>query len=119
MIATPSVRHLQKLDELINRVVREAELIHDYVELRFHGGLVLKLNDVVELDGAVLSNSPVGRTLLASLIGRAVSDVARASDQLVLRFRGGSMLTMHLLPQSLPVHEALVLSRAMPNELPV
>jgi hypothetical protein len=29
------------------------------------------------------------------------------------------MLTMHLLPQSLPVHEALVLSRAMPNELPV
>jgi len=26
---------------------------------------------------------------------------------------------MHLLPQSLPLHEALVLSRPMRNELPV
>lgn len=118
MTATPAVRHLQKLDELINRVAREAELIHDYVELRFHGGLVLKLNDVVKLDGAALSNSPVGRTLLASLIGRAVSDVARAADQLVLRFRGGQTLTMSLLPQSLHLHEALVLYRPMPAELP-
>jgi hypothetical protein len=116
--ATPSVRHLQKLEALINRVVREAELIHDYVELRFHGGLVLRLNDVVVLDGAVLSNSPVGRTLLASLIGRAVSDVARAADQLVLRFRGGSMLSMSLLPQSLQLHEALVLYRPMPLGMP-
>ena len=51
MTATLAVRHLQQLEELINRVVREAELIHDYVELRFHGGLVLKLNNVVELGG--------------------------------------------------------------------
>lgn len=36
--ATVPVRHLQRLDELINRVVRDAELIHDYVQLRFHGG---------------------------------------------------------------------------------
>lgn len=96
MIATPAVRHLQQLEQLINRVVREAELIHDYVELRFHGGLVLKLNNAIELDGAALSNSPAGRTLLASLIGRAVSDVARVADELVVSFRRGSTLTMNL-----------------------
>ena len=102
MTATPSVRHLQKLDELINRVVREAELIHDYVELRFHGGLVLKLNNVVELGGAALSNSAAGRTLLASIVGRTVGDVARAADRIVLNFRGGATLTMNL--QSLAPH---------------
>jgi hypothetical protein len=118
MTATLAVRHLQQLEELINKVVREAELIHDYVELRFHGGLVLKLNNVVELGGAALSNSPAGRTLLASLIGRSVSDVARAADQLVLSFRGGSTLTMSLLPRSLHLPEALVLYRPMPAELP-
>jgi hypothetical protein len=103
VIATGPVRHLQQLDELINKVVREAELIHDYVELRFHGGLVLRLNNTVELDGATLSNSPTGRTLLASLVGRAVSDVARAADEIVLNFRGGAILTMSL--QS-PSHSA-------------
>ena len=61
MTATPAVRHLQRLDELINRVVRDADLIHDYVQLRFHGGLVLTLNNGVELDGQLLSNSPAGR----------------------------------------------------------
>ena len=100
MTATPAVRHLQQLDELINRVVREAELIHDYVELRFHGGLVLTLNNAVELDGQPLSNSPAGRTLLASIVGRSVSDVARAADRIVLSFRGGSTLTMSLQPQA-------------------
>ncbi len=111
MTATPSVRHLKKLEELINRVVREAELIHDYVELRFHGGLVLTLNNVVELDGQALSNSPAGRTLLASLIGRAVNDVARAADRLVVNFRGGSTLSMSLQPQAWHSTEALTLSR--------
>jgi hypothetical protein len=100
VIATGPVRHLQQLDELINKVVREAELIHDYVELRFHGGLVLRLNNTVELDGATLSNSPTGRTLLASLVGRAVSDVARAADEIVLNFRGGAILTMSLQSSS-------------------
>ena len=109
VIATGPVRHLQQLDELINKVVREAELIHDYIELRFHGGLVLRLNNTVELDGATLSNSPTGRTLLASLVGRAVSDVARAADEIVLNFRGGATLTMSLQSPSHPV-EALKLS---------
>jgi hypothetical protein len=118
MTVAPSVRHLQQLEQLINRVVREAELIHDYVELRFHGGLVLRLNNRVELEGAALSNSPAGRTLLASLIGRAVSDVERAADQLVLNFRGGSILTMSLQPQSQHLHEALRLYRPIPTELP-
>ena len=104
MTATPTVRHLRQLEELINRVVREAELIHDYVELRFHGGLVLRLNNTVELDGAALSNSPVGRTLLAALMGRAVSDVERVADDLVLNFRGGCTLTMSL--QSAASHGA-------------
>jgi hypothetical protein len=104
MTATPTVRHLRQLEELINRVVREAELIHDYVELRFHGGLVLRLNNAVELEGATLSNSPAGRTLLASLIGRAVSDVERAADDLVLNFRGGCTLMMSL--QSAASHGA-------------
>jgi hypothetical protein len=116
MTATPPVRRLQQLEQLINRVVREAELIHDYVELRFHGGLVLKLNNAVELDGAVLSNSPAGRTLLASLMGRAVSDVERAADDLVLNFRGGSRLTMNLPPHSQSLHEALILERPMRTE---
>ena len=105
-----TVRHLQQLDELINRVVREAELVHDYVQLRFHGGLVLTLNNPVELDEQPLSNSPAGRTLLARLVGRAVSDVARAADQLVLNFRGGSLLTMTLQPPTWPAPEALTLT---------
>ena len=105
--ATVTVRRLQHLDELINRVVREAELIHDYIELRFHGGLTLTLNNSVELDGQVLSNSAGCRTLLASLIGRAVSDVARAADQLVVNFRGGSTLTMSLQPQAWHSRDAL------------
>ena len=41
--AVDAVRHLRQLDALINRVVRDADLIHDYVQLRFHGGLVLML----------------------------------------------------------------------------
>jgi len=110
MTATPAVRHLQQLDGLINRVVREAELIHDYVQLRFHGGLVLTLNNPVELDGQPLSNSPAGRTLLASLVGRAVSDVARAADRLVLNFRGGSMLAMSLQPATWHSPDALLLT---------
>lgn len=111
MTATPAVRHLQHLEELINRVVREAELIHDYIQLCFHGGLMLTLNNVVELNGQALSNSPAGRTLLASLIGRAVNDVARAADRLVVHFRGGSTLSMSLQPQAWHSHEALTLSR--------
>jgi hypothetical protein len=105
------VRHLQQLDELINAVVREAELIHDYVQLRFHGGFVLTLHNAVELDGQALSNSPAGRTLLASLIGRAVNDVARAADDLVMNFRGGSTLRMGLQPQAWDSRAALVLRR--------
>jgi hypothetical protein len=99
MTATPAVRHLQQLDELITRVVREAELIHDYVQLRFHGDIVLTLNNVVELDGQRLANSPAGRTLLASIVGRTVGDVARAADRIVLNFRGGPTLTMALQSQ--------------------
>jgi hypothetical protein len=110
MTATPAVRHLQKLDELINRVVREAELVHDYIQLRFHGGLVLTLNNAVELDGHALANSAAGRTLLASLIGRAVNDVARAADQFVVNFRGGSRLTMSLQPRGWHSPQALELA---------
>lgn len=109
--ATVPVRHLRKLDELINRVVRDAELIHDYVQLRFHGGWVLRLNNAVALDAQILSNSAAGRTLLASLIGRAVNDVERAADQLVVNFRGGSTLTMSLQPQAWHSPRALTLSR--------
>lgn len=117
MTATPAVRHLQRLDELINAVVREAELIHDYVQLRFHGGLVLTLNNAVELDGQVLSNSAAGRILLASIVGRAVNDVARAADQIVLNFRGGSALTMSLQPSAWHSPEALTLERPSASTL--
>lgn len=111
MTATPAVRHLQQLEELINRVVRDAELIHDYVQLRFHGGLVLTLNNAVELDGRLLCNSSAGRIVLASIVGRAVNDVARAADQIVLNFRGGSALTMGLQQPVWHSREALVLRR--------
>lgn len=110
--ATVAVRHLQQLNELINRVVCEAELIHDYIELRFHGGLVLTLNNTVELDGQLLSNSPAGRIVLASTVGRTVNDVARAADQIVLNFRGGPALTMSLQPQTWHSRDALALQRA-------
>ena len=109
--ATVPVRHLQQLDQLINRVVCDAELIHDYVQLRSREGAVLKLNNAVELDGQLLSNSPAGRIELASVIGRAVNDVARAADQFVVNFRGGSTLTMSLQPPTWHPHEALVLER--------
>jgi hypothetical protein len=39
-----------------------------------------------------------------------VSDAARAADQLVLNFRGGSMLTMTLQPPTWPAPEALTLT---------
>ena len=110
MTATPAVRHLQQLDELINAVVREAELIHDYVQLRFHGGAVLTLNNAVALDGQLLSNSAAGRIALAAIVGRSVNDVARAADQIVLNFRGGSALTMNLQPAAWHSPEALKLS---------
>ena len=110
MTVAPAVRHLQQLDELITRVVREAELIHDYVQLRFHGGIVLTLNNSVELDGQRLSNSPAGRILLASIVGRTVGDVAREADRIVLNFRGGPTLTMSLMSESSHSTEAFQLS---------
>jgi hypothetical protein len=91
--------------------VREADLIHDFVQLRFHGGLVLTLNNAVELDGQLLANSPAGRIALASIVGRAVNDVARAADQIVVNFRGGSTLTMSLQPSQRRSPEAIRLSR--------
>lgn len=108
---TTAVRHLQQLEELINKIVREAELIHDYVELRFHGGLVLTLNNRVELDGQPLSNSSAGRIALASIVGRTVNDVARAADQIVLNFPSGPTLTMTLQAAAGHFPEALTLSR--------
>jgi hypothetical protein len=105
------VRHLRQLDALINGVVREADLIHDYVQLRFHGGLMLTLNNAVELDGQPLANSPAGRIVLASIVGRAVNDVARAADQIVLSFRGGLALTMNLHAPTMHGREALTLAR--------
>ena len=107
--APDPVRHLQQLEELINKVVREAELIHDYIELRFHGGLVLKLNNAVELEGQRLTNSPSGRILLASIVGRTVGDVVRAADRIVVNFRGGATLTMDLQSPAPPVNEPLKL----------
>ncbi|HEX4972852.1 MAG TPA: hypothetical protein VFV69_17490 [Steroidobacteraceae bacterium] len=109
---TAAVRHLQQLDALINRVVREADLIHDYVQLRFHGGLVLTLNNAVELAGQLLANSPAGRIALASIVGRAVNDVERAADQIVVNFRGGSALTMSLHASDCHSREALTLTRS-------
>jgi len=97
-----AVRRLQQLDQLVNAVVRDAELIHDYVQLSFHGDSALTLNNTVKLDGQPLSNSPSGRTLLASLVGRAVIDVARDADELVVNFRGGPALTMSLKPPAWP-----------------
>lgn len=114
---TTAVRHLQQLDQLINKVVREAELVHDHIQLRFHGDIVLTLYNVVELEGRALSNSPAGRTLLASIVGRTVTDVARAADRIVVDFRGGSTLTMSLQTDSLHASAPLTMSRVfkMPN----
>ena len=105
------VRHLQQLDELINRVVREADLIHDYVQLRFHGGLMLTLNNAVKLDGQPLANSSAGRIVLAAIVGRTVNDVSRAADQIIVNFRGGLALTMSLQTPTLHGREALTLAR--------
>jgi len=109
--APAPVRHLQQLDELINKVVREAELIHDYVQLRFHGDMVLTLNNAVELDGHALANSPSGRTLLGSTVGRTVGDVAREADRIVLNFRSGPTLAMSLQSSASHPVEPLKLSR--------
>jgi hypothetical protein len=110
MSATPAVRHLQQLDELITKVVREADVIRDYVQLRFHGDVVLTLHNVVELDGQRLTNSASGRILLASVVGRMVNDVARAADRIVLNFRDGPTLTMSLQSPASSTTEALQLS---------
>jgi hypothetical protein len=110
MNATPAVRHLQQLDELITKVVREADLIRDYVQLRFHDDVVLTLHNAVELDGQRLTNSASGRTLLASVVGRMVNDVARAADRIVVSFRDGPALTMSLQSSPSSATEALQLS---------
>jgi hypothetical protein len=96
MSATPAVRHLQQLDELITKVVREADLIRDYVQLRFHDDVVLTLHNAVELDGHRLANM--------------VNDVARAADRIVVNFRDGPTLTMSLQSPASPTVEALQLS---------
>ena len=110
MNASRAVRHLQQLDELITKVVREADVIRDYVQLCFHGELVLTLHNEVELDGQRVTNSPAGRTLLASVVGRMVNDVARAADRIVVSFRDGPTLTMSLQSASSPAIEVLQLS---------
>ena len=79
-------------------------------EVCFHGGLVLTLNNAVELDGQLLANSPAGRIALAAIVGRTVNDVARAADQIVLNFRGGLTLTMSLQPPTLHARDALTLA---------
>ena len=56
--------------------------------------------------------------LLASLIGRAVNDVARAADQLVVNFRGGSLLTMSLQPATWHANDALTLIRSANSVTP-
>ncbi|HKU13323.1 MAG TPA: hypothetical protein VJQ52_02955 [Steroidobacteraceae bacterium] len=108
-MSSRAVRRLQQLDDLVNKVVCEAELIRDYVQLRFQGDTTMLLHNDVALDGQTLSNSAAGRTLLASLVGRTVLDVARAADELVLSFRCGRTLTMSLQRPSLHSPEALVL----------
>jgi hypothetical protein len=85
-------------------------MIHDYVQVRFHSGAVLTLNNAVALDGQLLSNSTAGRIVLASIVGQTVNDVARAADQFVVTFRGGSALTMSLQPQSRHSPKAVTLS---------
>ena len=90
--------------------MREAELIHDYVQVRFHGGLVLTLNNPVELEGQVLANSSAGRIALAAIVGRTVNDVTRAADQIIVNFRGGLALAMSLQPSSWHSPEVLTLS---------
>ena len=110
MNATPAVRHLQQLDELITKVVREADLIRDYVQLRFHDDVVLTLHNGVELDGQRLTNSASGRIMLASVVGRMVNDVARAADRIVVNFRDGPALTMSLQSPAASTAEALQLS---------
>jgi hypothetical protein len=109
MSATPAVRHLQRLGELITKVVREADVIRDCVQLRFHDDIVLTFHNAVELDGQRLTNSPSGRTLLASVVGRMVNDVARAADRIVFNFRDGPTLTMSLQSPA-AVAEVLTLS---------
>jgi hypothetical protein len=109
--AADPVRHLQQFDELINKVVCEAELIHDYAQLRFTDDIVLKLNNALELDGHLLTNSSSGRISLASIVGRTVSDIARAADHIVLNFRDGPTLTMRLEAPATHSQEALQLSR--------
>ena len=110
MSAPRAVRHLQQLDELITKVVREADVIRDYVQLCFHDDVVLTLHNDVELDEQRVTNSPAGRTLLASVVGRMVNDVARAADRIVVNFRDGPTLTMSLQSATSTTTEVLQLS---------
>ena len=110
MSAPRAVRHLQQLDELITKVVREADVIRDFVQLCFHDDVLLTLHNDVELDGQRVTNSSAGRTLLASIVGRMVNDVERAADRIVVNFRDGPTLTMSLQPAASPTAEVLQLS---------
>jgi hypothetical protein len=105
------------LKELRNRAVREARIMHDYIQVEFLDGTVLNLNNDVELDGWSVPYTDQPQLPLLSLAGCVVLEVGLTADCFKLTLSGDHFLTMTLKPEAWRSPEALALY--VPGEPPV
>jgi hypothetical protein len=109
--------NLNLLNELRNRAVRKARIMHDYIQVEFLDGTVLNLNNDVELDGWSVPYTDEAQLPLHSLAGCTVLEVSLTADCLKLKLSGDHFLTMTLKPDAWRSPEALALF--VPGEPPV
>lgn len=109
--------NLNLLNELRNRAVREARVVHDYIQVEFLDGTVLNLNNDVELDGWSVPYNDEAQLPLLSLAGCIVLEVSLTANWLKLELSGDHSLTMTLRPEAWQCPEAL--SLFIPGEPPI
>ena len=109
--------NLNLLNELRDRVVREARIMHDYIQVEFLDSTVLNLNNAVELDGCSVTDTHEGQLLLPSLAGRTVVDVSLTTDCLEIKLSGDHLLAMTLKQEAWRSPEAMALF--VPGEPPI
>lgn len=97
-------------------MLREARVVHDYVQLEFHDNVVLNLNNDLEFDGRCVRAND-GTEVLRILCGATVREVVQTSESFSLTFSGDHLLTMSLKPDAWRSPEALAMY--VPGEPPV
>jgi hypothetical protein len=102
------------LRELVNRVVRDAQPVHDYVQINFLDGSVLTLNNCVKMDGLELAITEMSCSI-RTLTGHSVEDMQTTPHCFAITFSSGQRLEMSLLPEDWVGPEELTWS--MPGNL--